>query len=280
MEIWKDVIGYEGLYQVSNLGNIRTLERQYYSGRNHSICKTQKSTLLKQQKDKDGYLTVGLSKDGVQKYTRVHRVVAEAFIFNDDPENKTQVNHKDEIKSNNKVDNLEWCTAKYNMNYGTRLTRISEKTKGIANKGCLKSKEIISKEIICVTTNKIFKSIKDAADFYKVDNSSITAVCKGKRNYCGTSDDGKHLVFRYLENGNVIEPEMKCKSADTPNRTKKVVCTTTNKVFNSIKEAADFYKISATHIPAVCNGKRNFCGKLSDGTKLQWKYLDDTEVTE
>ena len=112
-EIWKDIIGYEGLYQVSSLGRVRSLDRFYY--------RLHKGKVLSPTKDRYGYLTVTLNCNGKSKTIKIHRLVAQAFIEN--PDNLPQVNHKDEVKSNNCVDNLEWCSAKYNNNFGTRQER-------------------------------------------------------------------------------------------------------------------------------------------------------------
>lgn len=121
-EVWKDVAGYEGLYQVSNLGRVASLERITSKGV-HVPYK-----LLSQSNDKDGYKKVGLYKDGKVEVGRVHRLVATAFIPN--PYNYPVINHKDENKQNNVVDNLEWCTVKYNANYGTAIQRRSDKLRG------------------------------------------------------------------------------------------------------------------------------------------------------
>lgn len=119
-EIWRDIKGYEGLYQVSNLGNVKSL--CYNKTKNLS-------KLLKPRKNNvssDAYFLVSLCKKGIHKNFYIHRLVAEAFIenVNDLP----QVNHIDEDKSNNKVSNLEWCSAAYNLNYGTCRERASRKT--------------------------------------------------------------------------------------------------------------------------------------------------------
>ena len=118
-EYWKPVIGYEGLYEVSNWGRVKSLERY-----NLSNC-LRKGRILKQKQCKDGYKSVTLYKDGKRKIIFVHRLVAQAFIPN--PNNYPYVNHKDENKQNNIVTNLEWCDAKYNTNFGTCIERRSKK---------------------------------------------------------------------------------------------------------------------------------------------------------
>ena len=128
MEIWKDVVGYEGYYQVSNLGAVRSLDRVKKSGSGHHVIK---GKVLKTKKETNGYLRVSLSVNGVKKLESVHRLVAKAFIPNDDSENLT-INHKDCNKENNRVENLEWCKqaennrhARENVKFKTSL-KISE----------------------------------------------------------------------------------------------------------------------------------------------------------
>ena len=98
MEEWRDIEGYEGLYQVSNLGNIKSLKDNYGRSR---------IKILKLKKRKDGYIQINLHKNGIIKTFRVHQLVARAFI--DNPNNLKEINHKDENPSNNRVDNLEWA---------------------------------------------------------------------------------------------------------------------------------------------------------------------------
>lgn len=114
MEIWKDVVGYEGYYQVSNLGNVKSVDRVIYSDKLHIGTKRElKGKLLKPYINKHGYLALALTKNGNEKLMRVHRLVTEAFI--DNPNNYDQVNHIDGDKTNNKVENLEWCNNQYNV---------------------------------------------------------------------------------------------------------------------------------------------------------------------
>lgn len=123
--IWKDIQGFEGLYQVSNDGKVRSLDRiiNYKDGR----ARLEKGHKLKPHADKKGYTRVTLCKNNKCKPYLVHRLVAMAFIPN--PNNWPQVNHKDENKTNNTVWNLEWCDRIYNCNYGTRNERISNGNK-------------------------------------------------------------------------------------------------------------------------------------------------------
>lgn len=146
-EVWKDIEGYEGLYQVSNLGRVKSL--------------TMFKRFLKPYSDKDGYFQVILYKNHTRKLQRVHRLVAQAFIPN---ENKLPIiNHKDENPQNNNVDNLEWCTNQYNLNYGSSRSKIS--------KSHMKKLVQISPsgEIV-----RRFNSVTEAMTELKVSKSTIT----------------------------------------------------------------------------------------------------------
>ena len=118
-EEWRDVAGYEGLYQVSSEGRVKSLERTFIdnSGRKRTV----KERILKLRTDRYGYLVVDLRDGGKRKHFKVHRLVCQAFHEN--PENKLDVNHIDENKTDNRACNLEWCTRRENCNHGTRNER-------------------------------------------------------------------------------------------------------------------------------------------------------------
>lgn len=134
MEIWKDIKGYEGLYQVSNLGNVKNLKRKVKISKTLEKYKEIPEHILKPIKNKCGYLYVSLANNGKIKNVRVHKLVAEAFIPND---NKIlQINHINGLKSDNRVENLEWVTCKDNINKAWEM--------GL----CEKNRELLRKNII------------------------------------------------------------------------------------------------------------------------------------
>lgn len=189
MEEWKDIKGYEGLYQISNYGRARSLDRYIVDswGRKYKI----KGKMIKNKINKKGYLFTYLSKNGNNKNYQTHRLVAEAFLDKNDFKycededlskidlNDLQVNHKDENKTNNNVDNLEYCTAKYNIRYGTTIERRSNAIRG---------RKIYSlrKQVRCVETNTIYSGIVEATkDIGLKSSSPIIACCKGRRKTSG-----------------------------------------------------------------------------------------------
>ena len=157
MEIWKDIEGYEGLYQVSNMGRVKSL-------------KFGKERILNPSKNR--YVIVTLSKDNKTNYFQVHRLVAKAFIPN--PHNLPQVNHRNEDKTDNRVDNLEWCSAKYNSNYGTRNKRASVSCRKTILQFTLDG-EFVKKWQSGTEINKELHILK----------GDISACCKGKQKSAG-----------------------------------------------------------------------------------------------
>ena len=176
MEEWRDIIGFEGKYQVSSKGRVKSL----------NYNRTGKERMLKAFKDDKGYLFVELSKDSKGKKYRIHRLVAQAFISN--PENLPFVNHKDEDKTNNCVENLEFCSNEYNCNYGTRNKRIAESR--INNPKISKPVMSISKESGLIME---YPSVMEAERATGVNNSHIVRCCKGIYKSAGG------YIWQYIE---------------------------------------------------------------------------------
>lgn len=159
-EIWKDIEGFEGLYQVSNMGRVRSLDRKDAQGRRL------KGRVLADRHNNRGYHLVCLCRDGDIKYRLIHRLVASTFLDNHD--NLPQVNHKDENKENNAVSNLEWCTALYNDMYGTRNTRVAK---------------ALERPIYVVTSSGhryFFESARKAARLLGLDRGAMRRCLRGK----------------------------------------------------------------------------------------------------
>ena len=165
-EIWRDITGYEGYYQVSSEGRVKSLKRTFIdkSGRKRTV----KERILKPAFDGWGYLIVTLCAGGKRKNLMVHRLVCEAF--NDNRDEKPEVNHINEIKTDNRACNLEWCTRRENLNHGTRSER---------------SAKTLSKPICQYTLDE--KIVKTWASLTEVKRqtgfgqSHISQVANGKR---------------------------------------------------------------------------------------------------
>ena len=168
-EIWKDIEGYEGLYEVSNMGRVKSLGRTVRCNRGYRIIPEK---ILKGYDNSHGYLQVKLYKDGNREQPFVHVLVATAFL--DNPDNLPEVNHKDEDKTNNCVENLEWCSRLYNVNYGTGIKRRAEK----------RSKPVFS---VNKETGLImyWESTKEAERCTGIPHQNIIKCCKGKLNSAG-----------------------------------------------------------------------------------------------
>lgn len=189
-EVWADIPNYEGLYQVSNIGRVKSLPR----GKQWPYRQTHNNIRVPHLKN--GYLAVNLSKNNKVKWISIHRLVAIAFIPN--PQNFPCVNHKDENKLNNNVDNLEWCTYKYNVNYGTGRERqrksrsdnpydyISRKIVGIKNSRAVRQ---LSPTGELIST---YRSLAEASEQTGVHISTIIRHCKGK-----VGNDMNHPVRKY-----------------------------------------------------------------------------------
>lgn len=166
-EIWKDIEGFEGMYQVSNMGNVKSLKRTIWNS-GKGCYRTVHERILKANKNNDGYLQVQLHQDGKRERYLVHRLVATAFLPN--PDNLPQVNHIDENKENNCMDNLEWVTCKENANHGTRNKKISKPVIGI---------DMVTGLIV------EFPSAKEAKSKLGIAQSHICHCLKGRQKSSG-----------------------------------------------------------------------------------------------
>ncbi len=165
-EIWKTIEGFEGLYEVSNLGRVRSLDRIRKAGYG-SIAKIKGKILVPQNINHKKYLVVNLYRNEVGKHYLVHRLVANAFIPN--PNNLPEINHKDENPSNNNVSNLEWCDRKYNNLYGTAIERRS-RTRGKVVIQCSINGDEIAR----------YCSAREAARVIGKSQAAISRCCIGK----------------------------------------------------------------------------------------------------
>ena len=235
-ELWKDIKSFEGLYQVSTLGRVRSLDK-YIDVKIRNVDKVLKrGKILKPAYDKDGYLRVSLCKNGKRTNFYVHRLVAEAFIPN--PLNLPVINHKDEVKDNNYPYNLEWCTDEYNTNYGTANKRRAEK----------QSKKVYQYDM----QGNLIKEWSSVAEAGRngYDHRTISACCLGKLK------THQNFIWSYkpIENFNVNNYKKKT--------TSKMVYQY-DKDYNLIKiwySAAEAGRngFSSAHVSACCLGKRKF----------------------
>ena len=176
-EIWKDIDSLEGYYQVSNYGRIRSLDR--YTKHSEGHLRLSKGKILKPRINhkRNGYLEVGLKKDGIEFRRKIHRLVAEAFLPN--PECKPQVNHIDGDKSNNCVSNLEWVTDLENKQH--------------AWKTGLSTADHRKNSIICNETGKVYESVQKASELIPCDRRYLFRHLKGEVKRV------KGLTYRYVD---------------------------------------------------------------------------------
>ena len=186
-EIWKEIPGFDGAYQISNFGNVRSCDRMIYykKGNPSAPCKHEKSRTINQHKSNSGYYRVGLRKNTIRKFYSVHRLVAQTFL--DNPDNKPQVNHIDGNRENNRVDNLEWVTSSENINHAFQ-TGLSHGLRGDLSP----HKVAVLQYEKDGTLVKEWSCIADAARFL---NGNITGICSAcRQKNCKTY---KGYIWRY-----------------------------------------------------------------------------------
>ena len=191
-EVWKNIVGYEGLYQVSNYGRVRSIDRYVNSKWGNQYIR--KGKILNPGYNKSGHSHVVLCKSGKHQQCYIHRLVAEAFIPN--PNDYPIINHKDENPANNAVWNLEWCTQEYNLHYGNADIKKSEALSN-AMKGKRKGKDNPASKAVLMFTKegdfiRRFDCAKDAGIFLGYKNgNNITMCCLGK------SKTAYGFIFKY-----------------------------------------------------------------------------------
>ena len=254
-EVWKDIAGYEGLYQVSSAGKVRSLDRvsMYPNGVEYH----RKGRIMKPKYGKLGYLRIMLyDRQGNRSIKFIHKLVASAFIPN--PSNLSQVNHKDEIKHHNCVDNLEWCTRQYNMNYGSRTRRAS-----------------LAESYPVLQFSKYGDFIKEwdsASEAYRktgISRSGINACCRRERNtaggYCWRWKKDFNTTPIHLNDG-YSAVRSTCKAVVQYTKTGNIV-----KEYVGVGFAAKENRFSQANISAACNGRKKYAyGYI-------WRYKEDIE---
>lgn len=269
-EIWKDICFYDnvrnitfdftGLYMVSNFGRIKSL-------------KNNDEVLLKSTEDCNGYHVVALYKEKNRYLFRVHRIVAHIFLPIE--KDKPFVDHIIPVSKGgtDEASNLRWCTQKENINNELTKITMSESMKGLKHYNAMI-------KIICVTTNEIFESAREAEKKYNISNQNISKCCKRKLFSAGKHPlTGEKLVWRYLDEYDdsnkeiLLEQAVNCNKGKNNPTARKILCVTTGEVFNSLKEASEKYKVNSSNICNCCKNKRKYTKSPINGLKLEWKYI-------
>lgn len=257
--VWKPVPGYEGLYEISNLGEVKSLGRFVNHKSHRRVRKTAK--LLKYSVDEDGYFGVALSDiNGVAKQHRVNRLVALTFIPN--PENLSVVNHKNGDKQDNRVENLEWCTVKYNTFEAYRMG-LNDASKPIP--------------VVCLDNNREFESVHAAAVWVGCDHGNITesmnqhSCCKYGWCFVRQSD--------YPDDLRSYLAEAKKLYYSKPNRYRiEIKCLDTGEVFPNVRQCAGKFNKSGDFLSERIRTHRLFQGqcyaRVEDIKVNQWDEAD------
>ena len=248
-EIWKDIEGYEGFYQVSNHGRVKSLDRYVKHSTNHvRFCKGKELYI---SGGKSSYPSVVLYKHGTKpKQFQVHRLVAQAFVPN--LENKPAVNHIDGDKSNNIADNLEWVTYSENTNHAIQLGLFDPRLSNLINRQAIEKRMVT---IHCVETGVEYLGYAEAA---KATGLSSESICRSIHSGCSIKGHTFVIVGR-------------TDTVKQANRGKKVICIETSEEFSSITQAANCYNTYRDIIAyRLCTGKP----LIFNGVAYHFKYKE------
>lgn len=185
MEVWKPIVGYDGFYEVSSYGRVRNIKRSPWH-------------ILKNNNSSNGYLIVGLSRNGHHKTHSVHRIVATAFIQN--PDKKSDVNHKDGNKTNNNVENLEWVTKSENERHSFDV--LGKKTPSLPNKMRGKYGKLHNRSVPVIQYSLTGEFIREWECMLQIErelgimHSNISMCCNGKRKRAG------QFIFKFKTTNN------------------------------------------------------------------------------
>ena len=261
-ELWKDIPEYKGWYQVSNMGRIKSLDRRYTQNRK---CDSKpKYTFVKGQIIKAStygqYLMCHLKKNGTSKAVKFHRIVCTAF--NQNPNTLPEVNHINEIKTDNRACNLEWCTRLYNANWGT--ARLRQSINNMNNP--TKSKSVYQYSLNGLLIKK-YPSIKEATRCTGIKESNIASVCYG-----GRAKSAGGYLWSFSSNVENVQKILKRKHEVKPRRGKKVRQYTLDgkyiATYISTAEASKQTGVCKTNIIQVCN----HIGFYKSAGGFKWEY--------
>lgn len=258
IEEWRDVKGYEGLYQVSNLGNVKALGRDYYHSNGHALVKHYvKEHIVNGRLRKDGYYDIDLHKDGKLCKKLVHRLVAEAFVPN--PNNYRIIHHLDCNKANEKADNLMWCTQSFNVQHAYDFEG-KQQAKG---EECTSSKKVIQTDLNGNILN-VWPSLSTVKEKLGYNPSTLAGCANGHNRsaYGCLWVYGKENIPRAVER--YYAPNKCCKKVAQILNGKVI------KIYNSLKEAG-----AAVGLKSYTPISLAIAGRYKESAGYQWKYVNE-----
>lgn len=268
MEVWKDIIGYEGKYQISNYGRVKSLERLVWNRFQYVI---KKERILKKRYNAKGYVTVLLYLNNKSCSYSVHRLVARHFIAN--PELKEQVNHINGCKDDNRASNLEWVTGSENQKHAFQL--------GLYDRRIKEQKVKFSKPVVMMNLDGeelfAFASITCANRYFGQSDSHISDVCKKRRKYAlgycwkYITKEEYHRLRKKYSDQHFQKRDLSRTLIDVYNKEGRYICT-----FPTLAETAKFLHVSRHKIQKQCLQN----GKMMNGYFLQYHDLSRKKIYE